>query len=418
MAAAPEIEMIPPKDLKPYERNARTHPPSQKQQIMASMQEFGFRNPVLITSDRDVIAGHGRLEAAIELGIPKIPCVRCDGLTEAQARAYRLADNRIALNAGWDKKLLELELGDLAEMETDVSLLGFTEFELSRLLGRETDKTENDIPDVDPSNLISAAGEVWTLGQNRLMCGDATNPDHIAQLLAGMKPHLMVTDPPYGVNYDPTWRTEAVPVWSAATRSSGKVQADDRADWREAWALFPGDVAYVWYASLFHGEVDHSLASVGLITRSQIIWRKQHFVVGRGNYHWQHEPCIYAVRKGQKAHWNGDRSQSTVWDIANAAAFGGDKDDGKTNHGTQKPVECMRLPILNNSSPGQAVYEPFCGSGTTLIAAETTGRVCLAMEIDPVYCDVAVRRWQDFSGHQAMRESDGEAFDDCDASPA
>jgi DNA modification methylase len=208
----------------------------------------------------------------------------------------------------------------------------------------------------------------------------------------------MVTDPPYGVEYDPNWRHEAGVSSSART---GKVQNDDRADWREAWALFPGSIAYVWHGALHASEVAASLEATGFSIRAQIIWGKERLVIGRGDYHWQHEPCWYAVR--EKGNWTGDRKQTTLWTISSR------DQDADTVHGTQKPVECMRRPVLNNTSPGEFDYDPFLGSGTTLIAAKTTGRVCLGVELDPAYVDVAVRRWQDFTGQRATLDA-GETF--------
>ncbi len=213
----------------------------------------------------------------------------------------------------------------------------------------------------------------------------------------------MVTDQPFGIRYNPAWRNEA---GVSSTTRIGTVENDHKADWSEAWRLFPGDVAYVWHAGIHARTVAESLEACGFQIRSQIIWVKPRFVLSRGDYHWQHEPFYYAVRKGATGHWQGARDQSTVWQIATA----GDEDEA-TIHGTQKPVECMRRPILNNSARGEAVYEPFCGSGTTIIAAETTGRVCYAMELSPAYVDVAVERWQRFTGQQAMLAGDGRNFD-------
>src|ERR1700730_7935298 len=235
---------------------------------------------------------------------------------------------------------------------------------------------------------------------------------------SGVAPHLMVTDPPYGVNYDPAWRNQAGRSINGTTRriaagtvikpigarAVGKVVNDDRADWREAWARFPGSVAHIWHAGTKAGIVQDSLAACGFETRSQIIWAKNNFAIGRGHYHCKHEPCWYVVRKGSTASWVGDHSQTTLWQI--------DKNlKSETGHGTQKPVECMRRPIENNASPGQAVYEPFSGSGTTIIAAEMTGRVCHAIEIAPAYVDVAVKRWQEFTDQQAVLDGDGRSFD-------
>ena len=239
--------------------------------------------------------------------------------------------------------------------------------------------------------------------QHRIACGDATDADTVAKLLDGAKPALMVTDPPYGVEYDPGWR-QRLGV-SMNREKMGKVLNDDRADWREAWALFPGDVAYVWHAGLFASTVQQSLEAVGFVCRSQIIWAKDRFALSRGDYHWQHEPCWYAVRKGSVGHWNGDRAQGTVWNIKA-------REDGGHGHGTQKPLECMRRPILNNSAPGQAVYEPFSGSGTTLIAAESSGRTCYAIELNPAYVDVAVIRWQTITGKSARLAGHGSTFEE------
>jgi DNA modification methylase len=242
---------------------------------------------------------------------------------------------------------------------------------------------------------------LWVLGRHRLLCGDSTSQDDVDKLLAGVSPHLMVTDPPYGVNYDPAWRKRAGVNLNA--RKLGKVANDDRADWLEAWALFPGSVAYVWHAGRHTSEVQQSLEVAGFDMRSQIIWAKDRFALSRGHYHWQHEPCWYAVRGNAGKHWSGDRKQSTLWNINS-------RDDDGHGHGTQKPVECMRRPIENNSSPGQAVYEPFSGSGTTIVAAEMTGRSCFAIEIDPAYVDVAVLRWQAFTGEDATLDQDGRSF--------
>jgi DNA modification methylase len=244
-------------------------------------------------------------------------------------------------------------------------------------------------------------GDVWLLGRHRLACGDCTDPLVVEKALAGVKPHLMVTDPPYGVEYDPAWRAKA--GVNKSKGKLGKVLNDDKADWREAWALFPGEVAYVWHAGLFARDVQESLEACDFQVRSQIIWAKDRFALSRGHYHWQHEPCWYAV-KGT-GHWAGDRSQSTLWSIKA-------REDGGVGHGTQKPVECMKRPIENNSSPGQAVYEPFSGSGTTIIAAEMTGRACHAIELNAAYVDVAIKRWQEFTGQAATLEGDGRSFTD------
>jgi DNA modification methylase len=358
----------------------------------------------LIDEGGGIIAGHGRVLAARKLGVKEVPCIVARGWSEAQKRAYVIADNQLALNAGWDNDLLNLEMADLQLADFDLGLIGFDQDALDALLAEEgtaeglTDADE--IPEVQ-AEAISQPGDVWLLGRHRIICGDSTDADVVSRLLAGVKPHLMVTDPPYGVEYDPAWRTEK--GVSNASNKMGKVLNDDRADWRDAWALFPGDVAYVWHANKTAFEVLTSLEACAFEWRATIIWAKDRFTLGRGHYHWQHEPCWYVVKKGGTGHWNGDRSQSSVWNIKA-------REDGGHGHGTQKPVECMRRPIENNSSPGQAVYEPFSGSGTTLIAAEQTGRCCYAIELNPAYVDVAVRRWLAFTGQVATLEATGEPF--------
>jgi DNA modification methylase len=260
--------------------------------------------------------------------------------------------------------------------------------------------TDPDDAPEPPAHPVSRVGDLWLLGQHRLLCGDSTSAADVGKVLGDVGPHLMVTDPPYGVDYDPAWRAKA--GVNLNKHRLGKVANDDRADWRDAWGLFPGTVAYVWHAGRYASTVQESLAAAGFDVRSQIIWAKDRFALSRGHYHWQHEPCWYAVRNGP-ASWTGDRKQSTLWQIPAREGQG-------FEHGTQKPVECMKRPIENNSSPGQAVYEPFSGSGTTIIAAEITGRACLAIELLPQYVDVAIRRFELFTGQDANLLDDGRSF--------
>ena len=399
----PSYKLAPVEALVPYARNARTHSPAQVAQIAASIREFGFTNPVLVDGERGVIAGHGRLLAARQLGMDTVPTIELAHLTEAQKRAYVLADNRLALSAGWDDEMLRLELGDLRTEGFDLGLTGFDISEIEALFALPTAglTDPDDIP-ATPDVPVSRLGDLWLLGRHRLICGDSTDAGVVSTILGDVRPHLMATDPPYGVDYDPAWRNRA---GISTTERTGRVLNDHRADWREAWALFPGDVAYVWHGALHATTVAESLTASGFEIRSQIIWAKERLVMGRGHYHWQHEPCWYAVRG--KGHWAGDRKQTTLWQIPTRAQ---DQRDTATTHGTQKPVECMRRPIVNNSSPGQAVYEPFSGSGTTLIAAEMEGRACHAVELSPAYVDVAVLRWQAFTGQQAVLAATGQPF--------
>lgn len=407
---AERIELWPLDRLQPYAKNARTHSDEQVEQIAASIREFGFTNPILVDSADGIIAGHGRLMAAKRLGLDRVPVIVLDHLTDAQRRAYILADNKLALNAGWDDKILAEELAELRDEGFDLDLVGFSEEELVDIFADPPNDGLTD-PDEVPEasvNAVSVLGDTWVLGKHRIRCGDSTSADDVAALLNGVSPHLMVTDPPYGIEYDAEWRDDAL-GGKAGGRATGKVLNDEKADWREAWALFPGDVAYVWCApNSLHCTVHDSLLAVGLVPRTMIIWGKSHFAIGRGHYHPQFEPCWYAVKKGATGHWAGDRKQSTLWQI--------DKPQkSETGHSTQKPVQCMKRPIENNSSPGQAVYEPFSGSGTTIIAGEMTGRCVYAMELNPPYVDVAIKRWQDFTGQKAIHEATGRSFDELSA---
>jgi len=387
--------------LIPYARNARTHSDAQVAQIAGSIQEWGWTIPVLIDESGGIIAGHGRVLAALKLGLTEVPVMVATGWSEAQRRAYVIADNQLALNADWNTDLLRVEMADLAAEGFTLDLIGFGEGELADLLAERTEglTDPDDAPEVQET-IIARLGEVWTLGKHRLACGDATDPEIVAAALAGVAANLMVTDPPYGVEYDADWRNHTGDLGRSA-RAVGKVMNDDTADWRAAWALYPGDVAYVWHAGNKAAEVAEGLEASGLEIRAQIIWAKNQLVISRGHYHPQHEPCWYAVRKGATGHWVGDRKQSTLWQIAKPQK-------SETGHSTQKPVECMRRPMENNSSAGQAVYDPFMGSGTSLIAAEQTGRACHGVELNPAYVDVAIRRWEAFTGQEATL--DGRAF--------
>jgi DNA modification methylase len=414
-----EVEDQPIDGVIPYARNARKISDQAISKVAASIQEFGFRQPIVVDEQNVVVAGHTRLAAAQKLGLGKVPVHVATGLTAQQIKAYRLMDNRSHQESEWDYDLLPDEFNELLAEDYDIGLTGFDDSEIERLLALddvpEGETDPDDVPDL-PSDPVSKPGDVWICGKHRIMCGDSTSADEVAKLLAGVEPHLMVTDPPYGVNYEPAWRDRAKALnkggIGGGSRSTGQVMNDDRADWSEAWALFPGDVIYVWHAGNKAHIVAASLESNDFEIRCQIIWAKQNFAISRGHYHPHHEPCWYAVRKSKNGHWAGDRKQSTLWEISNRSAFGGgNKEDADTNHGTQKPVECMKRPIENNSNPGQAVYEPFIGSGTTLIAATMTGRICYGMEIAPEYVDLAVTRWQNFTGEKATLESDGREFE-------
>ena len=398
-----KTESVAIETVVPYARNPRKNE-SAVAKVAASIKEFGFKQPIVVDKDRVIVAGHTRLLAAMHLKMKQVPVLVADDLSDTQIKAYRLADNRVGQEAQWDYELLNLELTDLLNLDYDLAETGFDQMEIESIMADKTSglTDPDEIPDApDP---ITKPGDVWLLGAHRLVCGDCTDPLVVDKALNGVKPHLMVTDPPYGVEYDASWRSKAMPKKNDAGRwtekdgrAKGKVLNDDRADWSEAWALFPGDVAYIWHGSLQTSIVVDSLAAAAFAPRSLIIWAKSHFAIGRGDYHPMHEPCWYAVREGKTGHYVGDRKQTTLWQI--------DKPHkSETGHSTQKPVECMRRPIVNNSSPGQAVYEPFSGSGTTIIAGEMEGRSIHAIEIDPGYCDIAVKRWENFTGKAAQIE--------------
>ena len=315
---------------------------------------------------------------AISLGLTAAPVVT---IPARQARAFRVIDNRTSKLTSWDTDLLPDALAGL----DDLDIFSFDDVLPLAVTAGKTDP--DDIPET-PKNPVSRVGDIWTLGKHRLMCGDATKPEHVERLLDGAKPDLMVTDPPYGVGYDAEWRQRVLP---RGKRAIGKVVNDDRADWREAYALAPGPIAYVWMDWLT-SPVD-GLMACGFDARTMIVWVKNQFVISRGHYHGQHEPCWYAVRKGASAQWRGDRKQTTVWNIDKPRK-------SETGHSVQKPVECLQRPIRNHAGD---VYDPFVGSGTTIIAAEREKRRCYAMEIDPAYVDVSVKRWEDFTGRKAKR---------------
>lgn len=413
--------------LKAAPVNARAHSPAQIEQIVASMREFGPTNPILIDERAEIIAGHGRAAAAAIAGIDPYPTITLAGLTRAQKRAYLLADNQLALNASWDMDVLRAELEALGGEDFDLGVIGFSDDELTAILspGNEGLTDPDDAPDIQEA-AVSVLGDIWTLGDHRIICGDSTDAATVTALLDGAKPHLMVTDPPYGVSYDPMWReglgramkgsegTQRVASGKVVNRfranATGKVMNDGQWDWTGARHLFGGDVAYVWHGGLHAGSVAASLEAAGFGIRAQIIWAKQNQVFSRGDYHWRHEPCWYVVRAGKAGRWAGDRKQTTLWEIQNHNPMGGNREEVQTGHGTQKPIECMKRPIENNSKPGDAVYEPFSGSGTTIIAAELTGRKCYAIELSPNYVDLAVRRWEAFTGQAATHAVTGETF--------
>jgi len=386
-------------ELNPFPKNSRTHSDEQVAQIAQSIKQFGFTNPILIDENNTIIAGHGRVLAACDLDMVELPCVILKGLSEAQRRAYVIADNKLALNAGWDVDILLAEIQLLKDDGFDVDLTGFSLDELEALTPQviSVGLTDDDaVPDA-PSEPVTKLGDVWLLGNHRLLCGSSTVITDVDKLLAGQQPNTMVTDPPYGVKYEADWRAKAKGVNKTEREENSNLLNDDQADWYDAYVLFTGSVAYVWHASAFTDVVMDGLRRANFDIKQQIIWNKNVHALSRSDYHWKHEPCWYAVKKSGERNWKGGRTQMTVWDVA---SVGSEKD--KTAHPTQKPVELFIRSINHHTNPGEYVYDPFAGSGTIAIACEKTARRALMMELDPKYCDVIVKRWEQFTGKKAV----------------
>lgn len=381
-------------------RNARLHDEKNKAAVGSSISELGAGRSIVVDRDGVIIGGNATYEQAKKLGMDMefvhtkgdrlVVVVRDDlGTEDPKRKALAVADNRTAEMAEWDVEVLQELLDELPEDLAGV--IGFDAGDLDDLFGddgiTEFDNTPVDddtVPELE-EKAITEPGKVYQLGRHRLICGDSTDATVVGTLLGGAKPGLMVTDPPYGVEYDPSWRKD---TGLNNTKRVGMVQNDGRADWQAAWDLFPGDVAYVYHAGLHTGTVGASLVAAALELKSQIIWDKERLCISRCHYHWQHEPAWFCVRKGKTAKFCGGRKQTTVWRIPMVTNH---NQDMATEHGTQKPLECMARPMRNHEF--DEVYEPFCGSGTTLIAAEKVGKTCFAVELDPRYCDLIVRRY-------------------------
>ncbi|MGA2716847.1 MAG: DNA methyltransferase [Bryobacteraceae bacterium] len=422
-----QVEKWPIERLIPRVNNPRTHSREQVANIAASIREFGFTNPILVGADDDVIAGHARLLAAEKLAMKEVPVIVLRHLSPAQRRALVIADNQLAIaGAAWDEDMLRIELAILHEEDYPLDLVGFDDIELQRLLEAQdaapglTD--EDAVPELQQYP-VARLGDLFVLGDHRLICGDCTQPDVVARLLGDAKPLLLLTDPPYGIELDSEWRDRAglngcgpAEASYMKHRTEGHtettISGDTRADWSEAFALLPDlQVGYVWHASKFTSEVLKGLLRIGFLHHQQLIWNKGRTVLTRTLYWFQHEPCWFVRKKN--APWYGKAGEnSTVWDSPSPKFIMGGSDEEKFDHPTQKPMELMRRPLLNHTLPGESCYDPFLGSGTTLIAAEQTGRVCYGVELDPKYCDVIVRRWQQYTGKQAVLDGDGRPFDE------
>jgi len=383
-------------ELKEYEHNPRRIGKKEFEKLVSSIKQDGYHQRIIVNQDNVIIGGHQRKKALLEAGLKETDTVEVlipdRKLTQQELDRINIRDN---LSFGeYDFEIL----ANRFDVETLVDfglpgdmLIGFGD---DNLLADSEDNSELEALPTEPKARL---GDVYILGNHRLMCGDSTNPQHVDKLLNGAKPILMVTDPPYGVNYKPEWREEV----GKGARNTGKVLNDDRYDWSEAYSLFTGDVAYVWHSALYTHKFAENLENNGFDLVSLIIWNKQHLVLSRGDYHNKHEPLWYAVRKGKKHNWQGRRDQTTVWDIDNNN-YGAKTKEEQTGHGTQKPLECMLRPILNNSKKGQSVYDPFGGSGTTLIACEKSDRNCYMMELSPAYIDIIINRWEKETGKEAI----------------
>lgn len=383
MTTTSKFQLVPIEKLVPYINNARTHSPEQVMKLRASLREFGFINPVIIDKDYGVIAGHGRLMAAKEEGIVEIPCVFADHLSEAQKKAYIIADNRMAMDAGWDEELLRVEIESLEAEAFDLSLTGFDEKELSKLFddGNETEDDDFDVDAELEKSPITQPGDIWLLGRHRLLCGDSTKPETFEVLMGGMRANLVITDPPYNVNYE---------------GSAGKIKNDNMKD--DAFYHFLLDAFLQTEAAMddeasiyvFHADTEglnfrRAFADAGFYLSGCCIWKKQSLVLGRSPYQWQHEPVLYGWKKSGKHLWYAGRKETTVWEY--------DKPKKNGDHPTMKPVPLLAYPIKNSSMTNAIVLDPFGGSGSTLIACEQTDRICFTVELDEKYCDVIVKRY-------------------------
>jgi DNA modification methylase len=380
-------------DLIPYARNARTHSDEQVAQIAASIKEFGWTNPILVDGDNGIIAGHGRLAAARKLGNTEVPVIELTGLSEAQKRAYILADNKLALNAGWDTDMLIEELKELKEMDFDLELTGFSDKEISDFLVEEVEglTDEDAVPDV-PEEPKTKLGDIYQLGKHRLMCGDSCSLTDMEKLCDGQPVDMWLTDPPYNVAYE------------GKTKDALKIQNDSMGDdqfrqfLRDAYVtadlvMKAGAVFYIWHADSEGYNFRGAAHDAGWKVRQCLIWKKSTMVMGRQDYHWKHEPCLYGWKEGAGHLWATDRKQTTILEF--------DKPSRNGEHPTMKPVALFEYQMLNNTKGGDIVLDSFGGSGTTMLAAEKHGRYARLMELDPKYCDVIVKRWEDFTGKKA-----------------
>lgn len=394
MEEAAKIDYLLVNTLIPYANNSRTHDDAQVAQIAASIKEFGFRNPILVDGV-GIIAGHGRLLAARKLGLDKVPTIDCSDMTETQKKAYIIADNKLALNSGWDTDLLSLELEELDANGFNLELLGFDSKELDELLAPEiveglTD--EDAVPDV-PDEPKTKLGDIYILGNHRLMCGDSCSITDMQKLVNDRQVDMWLTDPPYNVAYEGKTK-DALTIQNDSMSNDGFRQFLRDAYVTADTVMKSGAVFYIWHADLEGYNFRGAAHDAGWKVRQCLIWKKSTMVMGRQDYHWKHEPCLYGWKEGAGHLWATDRKQTTILEF--------DKPSRNGEHPTMKPVALFEYQMLNNTKGGDIILDSFGGSGTTLLAAEKNGRHAYVMELDPKYCDVIVKRWEDFTGKQAI----------------
>lgn len=387
-----KMQLVPISKLVPYVNNARTHSAEQVTKLRSSLREFGFINPVIIDRDYGIIAGHGRVLAAKEEQMTEVPCVFADFLSETQKKAYILADNRFAQDAGWDEELLRIEIESLQGADFDVSLTGFEEREIADLFAGEEENTAKD-DDFDLSAALEKAafverGDIWTVGRHRLMCGDATNPEDVAKLMEGKKANLIVTDPPYGVSFK---SSDGLTIQNDSMKNEEFYTFLLSAFQGMAEHLENGGSAYVFHADTEGLNFRKAFLDAGFHLAGVCIWVKNSLVLGRSDYQWQHEPVLFGWKKGGKHSWYSDRSQTTIWNY--------DKPKRNKNHPTSKPLDLLGYPICNSSQENAIVLDTFGGSGSTLMACEQLNRICCMMELDEKYVSVILRRYVEDNGN-------------------
>jgi DNA modification methylase len=387
------------KDLKFAEYNPRKISDAQIVQLKKSIEKFDFLEPVIVNKNKDrndvVVGGHQRLKAMLDLGYIEVPTVETD-LNLEQEKELNVRLNKNTGDFDYELLLENFDIENLLEWGFEQSELNFEDDFLN-------ERNELEIPEVQ-DNSVSVLGDFWILGNHRLICGDSTIETTVKKLFGGLEPNLMITDPPYGVNYSAGWRAVARGTKMSEKEKTNNIEGDDNASWRDVYSLFPGDVCYVWCASMKSDVVKKDLETCGFEIKSQIIWKKNNHTLGRSNYHWKHEPCWYGVRKDRAASWLGGRKQNTVWEIEVDKIA-----DLSEKHPTQKPTDLYIRAIENHTCVLEPVYDPFGGSGSCIIACEKTNRTGLSIELDPKFCDVIIRRWENFTGKEAINEN-GQTF--------